>query len=1814
MIGSIYLIETKSKGKPEEKSQTKDTQKPKKQKRQKRDTTSSSGFAGDYIPDSRMTIEVLDDASPDATPRLDEDDENDRKIALEKNKLASKALAEKKFRKLQFEDEKGRVVKGADTFVRSGNVTVADIESERRRLIKLEESARNRAKREQTEVRGQKQYLQQDRSALKLQAAFRGHIGRQKFSLTKSLQNMDSNEEFGDWIQVVDPENGDSWYYNKTTGKSQFEKPKSMSDNSSDTGSGVNKLPSLTKTNNVGSSSALSNTSSPARTKNGKRTLEVSMSLPSLDAMGLAKSANQQQQQLDGSKGGGGGGTLKKQLSFQSIDSAAESDDASAQKEVNNILGIDKFSSAANLTAPDGTFKPQLRTVVLDALLDSRFDSVSTVLADSRWYEEDKDLFKEKKKKAVKGGDGNQFGVETKEDLNRTPFVSTLTINKKKAKRGLALEASDTGKRPSTAEALEPINETKDLTFKQVEHIGFENGNSNEIMCFGCWSSGLQRRCELHDAGQMLKPSQTMLLCRNWDLDVMRRRYRSEEIQELFLQRESSLRFDAKHKRFTTVTEQRHPVYRARSQVNSKFNARMVLFERIKRWMLSMTEELRMGSNMPSHADDISKMLRLKRNLIHHSRTSRFTRANLSLLPVAPTTGYSWPERTGDIQYLYKHMDPSLTQEVDLIISLPVPQHKHLYKPRQYHLSLSKSIPMPEPSYNQDPESRVLPTNTHIPDDHDAAWLEKISAAVARDCVHAAKSQVKAFTPVSQIEMLVRTKKPPPSTIKSASIGRKPCPENMAVGGLALDFLVYQLICTFIPTQYGNFLVMDKASVSPGVSAEVNISFNSVVMGPIVQHHIIRPLEHPLNYRRTPTVTLNSNVTPDQRHFYGINRPEQTGEQEYHGFRTTAWAPMLLTYLETDPLVFVPGQGVVSLNTPKANISYTTHADCTYPFCEPSTRDNSTLDFYHLLLTGVVSPNKPQVFTALTVQEAGQFMKGYNQDAPMGHLVVSVYRSWAFTQRDTIQEFRTDDGVPYWYHRKTGQTFWERPLYEDEEASPLVGGTILDVEHPEEPLMMTKGEEGAERRYLQGEFRQQMLMHIETKKDAVDRRRAAAVTVKSARERGIIPEIPGFASILNHASSSELVSRFDITGPNNSSLMANTQMSSGMPGGNMPSSPTSPQYGNRLDGPPMSPMEDGAGDGYGYAPPPGQEEFAPRVNGIAVQRGASAGFVRGSMLDEGSLRPNAQPNSGGFGGGGGGGNTYQNGNAMGMGMGAGLSNFSPGSPSYQGQGSETMQSSQQQMLPAAGMMMPGAASPFPGLDTGMINNLSNMIGQMMSNMMMMDHNNPQTMVQLGLGMGMALMSSGAVQNVVSNQITNDNQQLHQQQQQEPSYLQGMRGSTVISHSQASNEEREFGVFPTIGEDEASAISHEDSLNSPRSQVSRVSIANPVSMMQNKNEPIGKAYPTAVYSADKVLDHNEEQNQRVAVAERIKQPLNTMEMARNLKVDKATETPDVAPPKILTNCKPSNAEEGLRLEKSQPLIAYPELSTMLPDGAPVPFSMQQPAGMGTSFVSKAEEHTQKMVAGADHLRRTVMPLPVGFFAAIEAKHVAQQAVDYLPQVPNLPQARNIGRVKPRSAAADWMMISFDPWSAGKNPLGTEFISSLMEKAEKFVEGGPAKAAGTFEQLRQSTLAGAFVSVEDEAGLAQQRADITKAEHLAEDFKKVCSLCRHSKFSDAEQLINQPDWSVPIDYQDDQGNTLLHIVAQNGNKRMVKLCMRRGASLDLQNLTGQTALHFAYGYGYADVGDYLKSKGANDAITNKDGLTCYEGLGAKELEFL
>ena len=114
------------------------------------------------------------------------------------------------------------------------------------------------------------------------------------------------------------------------------------------------------------------------------------------------------------------------------------------------------------------------------------------------------------------------------------------------------------------------------------------------------------------------------------------------------------------------------------------------------------------------------------------------------------------------------------------------------------------------------------------------------------------------------------------------------------------------------------------------------------------------------------------------------------------------------------------------------------------------------------------------------------------------------------------------------------------------------------------------------------------------------------------------------------------------------------------------------------------------------------------------------------------------------------------------------------------------------------------------------------------------------------------------------------------------------------------------------------------------------------------------------------------------------------------------------------------------------------------------------------------------------------------------------------------------------------------------------------------------------------------------------------------KFVFSKARHGQYQAIEEKFDEPEWTVDIDAQDPSGATLLHIACQNGNRRIGKFCLRKGANINQPNLAGNTPLHFCFAYGFEDLGEYLMDKGADDSITNSDGLTCYEGLNMEAVE--
>jgi ankyrin repeat protein len=98
------------------------------------------------------------------------------------------------------------------------------------------------------------------------------------------------------------------------------------------------------------------------------------------------------------------------------------------------------------------------------------------------------------------------------------------------------------------------------------------------------------------------------------------------------------------------------------------------------------------------------------------------------------------------------------------------------------------------------------------------------------------------------------------------------------------------------------------------------------------------------------------------------------------------------------------------------------------------------------------------------------------------------------------------------------------------------------------------------------------------------------------------------------------------------------------------------------------------------------------------------------------------------------------------------------------------------------------------------------------------------------------------------------------------------------------------------------------------------------------------------------------------------------------------------------------------------------------------------------------------------------------------------------------------------------------------------------------------------------------------------------------------CRLGKYHEVEKALQD---GVQVDSRfgpDD--NTMLLVSAQNGQKRIAKLLLRNFASMNAQNDKGDTAMHLCYKFNYKELGEYLKSKGADDTIQNAKGQTCYQ----------
>lgn len=109
----------------------------------------------------------------------------------------------------------------------------------------------------------------------------------------------------------------------------------------------------------------------------------------------------------------------------------------------------------------------------------------------------------------------------------------------------------------------------------------------------------------------------------------------------------------------------------------------------------------------------------------------------------------------------------------------------------------------------------------------------------------------------------------------------------------------------------------------------------------------------------------------------------------------------------------------------------------------------------------------------------------------------------------------------------------------------------------------------------------------------------------------------------------------------------------------------------------------------------------------------------------------------------------------------------------------------------------------------------------------------------------------------------------------------------------------------------------------------------------------------------------------------------------------------------------------------------------------------------------------------------------------------------------------------------------------------------------------------------------------------------------NFKPVHSAVRWNKpIADIEKvLINLDAVNCP---DPGNGNTPIHIAAQNGHNEIVKLLISKGVTVDALNGKGNTALHMAIGYDYYDAAKMLMDAGAKPDIINEAGFPASRGL--------
>ena len=414
----------------------------------------------------------------------------------------------------------------------------------------------------------------------------------------------------------------------------------------------------------------------------------------------------------------------------------------------------DSFAaSAARMFLPDGhTSQSALRATVRQALGRNRFDSVATLMAEPPPAEARAARRRAEARAASNADDGSEWMRASStmgrgEGDGRPMAAKSLRSTMGGGGRGGRKSGGDRSPSPRSKLKAEKAS-GGGLAIRDVSHPSFQStaavgadtpapGTAGQNLlgstkmwegkeiCFACWSAGAGMTCRLHASASeaeaaMVQGDKSVLVCDNWDLDVMRKRYRSEELQEVFAKMNSSLRWNNHTKKFQTEMESKHPTYRAVNALTNELNQKYTTKMRLNAWVQSFIEDVRMSRSPKLKGSSGPKLLRLKKTIMNHALCVRFGKSMIETQPKPPTSASPDPIHRPDAE-------------------IPIPLV--LYRSRPYRPATVVSMPLDSAAFLPTPPSKTMDERcVHTEKRGGVRWLEELSQRVASAAIERATS------------------------------------------------------------------------------------------------------------------------------------------------------------------------------------------------------------------------------------------------------------------------------------------------------------------------------------------------------------------------------------------------------------------------------------------------------------------------------------------------------------------------------------------------------------------------------------------------------------------------------------------------------------------------------------------------------------------------------------------------------------------------------------------------------------------------------------------------------------------------------------------------------------------------------------------------------------------------------------------------------------------------------------------------------------------------------------------------------------------